>query len=917
MKVEHLRINGMHNPLGFALQPLRCAWRVTDTAAQTATGTVIEVAADAAFTHILYTKTGAGFNAAGTLLDLPLTPRTRYFWRVRVAADNGETAQSSGADWFETGKLDEPWAGQWIRPAKEDAFHPVFAKTFAAGGGIQQARLYISGVGLYEAELNGQKVGDEVLTPYYSDYRTECQYQTFDVTAQLQAQNTLRVRLGNGWYKGRFGLNTSKENFGNAFHMIAELRIQYADGRQQVIPSDTTWTYTRGETTLSDIYDGETIDRTQPAGEAKAAQPGGIEGALVERYSLPVREMETLPVQQVLCTPAGETVLDFGQNFAGYVVFGSKGLPKGAHITLDFAEILQHGNFYNANYRSAKSQFNYVADGREELVCPRFTFFGFRYVRVTGWPGKVNASDFVGKVLYSAMETTGHIETGHPGVNRLFLNALWGQKSNFIDFPTDCPQRDERLGWCGDAQVFAGTASYNMDTAAFYSKFLHDLRVEQQKLDGIMPGVIPVFDPKGAVYSAVWGDVATILPTVLYRHSGDDAALARHYPIMKDWVDRIDRDDAARGRRYLYDFGYQLGDWLALDGRTEQSTRGGTDESFIASCYYADSVRMVAEAAHALGYAADEEHYRALHQSIRAAVLQEYYTASGRLCIDTQTGYIVALATGLYLDKQRIVDGLRERLYKDCFRLKGGFVGAPIMCRVMAENGMEEEAYYFLLQRDYPGWLHCVELGATTIWERWNSVLDNGLLSGVDMNSLNHYSFGAVVEFLYRDAAGLRPLAPGFAKAHIAPLPDARLGWLKAHYDCPYGRYRSEWRIEEDGMFTLTVEVPFGCRAVVALPYHPEQACPEVGAGVHTFRYRPTRELRVKYSPCIPFKEMVDDEKVMAALTAVAPGLVRHLNDREEEYLCETVETLRTLPPYMGYTEQLLSEIKAALAQCY
>ena len=326
---------------------------------------------------------------------------------------------------------------------------------------------------------------------------------------------------------------------------------------------------------------------------------------------------------------------------------------------------------------------------------------------------------------------------------------------------------------------------------------------------------------------------------------------------------------------------------------------------------------MTADAAQALGYEEDEAHYRALYRNIRSAILREYYTASGRLCIDTQTAYIVALATGLYPDRQRIVAALRERLYKDCFRLKGGFVGAPIMCRVMAENGMAEEAYYFLLQRDYPGWLHCVDLGSTTIWERWNSVLDNGLLSGVDMNSLNHYSFGAVVEFLYRDAAGLRPLAPGFARAEIAPLPDTRLGWLKARYDCPYGRYRSEWTIEDDGQITLTVEVPFGCRAVVVLPDHPDHVREEVGAGVHTFHYRPARELRSRFGPRTPFKEMVDDERVMAALGRVAPRLKRHIDAREEEYLYETVETLRSLPPYMGYTEELLAQIKTALAECY
>lgn len=915
MQITHLHINGLSCPLGFALPNLRCSWQIRDTLAKRPHSARVEVASDPAFQHLLYCAESDGSDCTGFPLPVTLAPRTRYWLRVQVQADNGDTA--SAVTWFETGKMSEPWLGKWITPAEEDLFHPLFETRFTAGQAVQ-ARLYIAGLGLYAARLNGKDVGDEVLTPYYSDYHTECQVQTYDITALLQKDNLFEVVLGNGWYKGRFGLGNRKENFGSRFQMIAELHILYLDGHEQVIASDTSWSYRGSDIAASDIYDGETLDRllwAETPNPLRSAFHASYQGQLTDRYSLPVREQETIPVQHVLYTPAGETVLDFGQNFAGYVAFSAR-FPRDEKIVLDFGEILQDGNFYNQNYRSAKSRFVYISDGRTEWVRPHFTFFGFRYVRVTGWPGTLDPQDFAGKALYSSMEQTGWIQTGHAGINRLFSNALWGQKSNSIDFPTDCPQRDERLGWSGDAQVFSETASYNMDTAAFYSKFLHDLRLEQRKLDGILPGMIPVFDPKGVIFSSVWGDLATILPSVLYEHFGDKAALARDYPMMRDWVNRIDREDAARGRQYLYNFGDQLGDWLALDGRTAQSSAGGTDPYFIASCYYAHSAQLTARAAAVLGYQADAERYQLLEQQIRSAILEEYFAPSGRLCIDTQTAYVVALAFGIWRDREVLIRDLRARLYQDNFKLTGGFVGAPLLCHVLAENGMAEEAWYFLLQRDYPGWMHCIDLGATTIWERWNSVLDDGHLSGTIMNSLNHYAYGAVVDFLYRDAAGLRPLAAGFARAEIAPCPDPRVGFLDLQYRCPYGVYRCRWEICSDGSLQVLVEVPFGCTARLSLPDHPQAQPLELTAGSYSYHYQPLHSPWA-FGRHTPFKELMDRPDALEALGAVSPRLKRHLEAKDPEFLNETIATLKNLPPYMGFTDTVLDQLAQALDLCW
>lgn len=514
------------------------------------------------------------------------------------------------------------------------------------------------------------------------------------------------------------------------------------------------------------------------------------------------------------------------------------------------------------------------------------------------------------------MDITGFIETGHSKVNRLFLNALWGQKSNSVDFPTDCPQRDERLGWTGDAQVFAGTASYNMNTAAFYQKFLNDLRTEQEKYDGIVPGVIPVLDPNGPIFSSIWGDIATFLPMVIFEHSGDKAALAGNYPMMKDWVDKITREDKKRGQQYLYNFGNQLGDWLALDGRTEQSMNGGTDEYFIGSCYYAMSVAKTKEAARILGKTEDAAYYEELYGHIKDAVIREYFTQSGRLAIDSQTGYIIALYSGIYPDKERVKEGLRTRLYKDCYKLKGGFAGAPILCRVLAENDMQEEAFYFLLQEGYPGWLHCVNLGATTIWERWNSVLDDGHLSGTMMNSLNHYAYGAIIEFLYRDVAGLCPTKPGFQKIVYTPLINQKLGTMKASYNCPYGTWRSEWEIRPDGRVHIVLEVPFGCTADVGLPFYPDGNIGEVAAGVHRFDYQPTEDLRARYNKQTMFKDMMQDEKAQEVIERVSPLLGYFLGSGNEDFLYESLDTLVRMS-YMGFKEEEIEKLTKELTSIY
>lgn len=916
MRITNVRINGIKNPVGFDFETVCLSWKVRESKGKKQENARAEVSLDKNFEEILYSVEGGDLNSAALRLDFERKPYTRYFVRVSVTDDLGESAVSETA-YFETAKMDDPWIGKWIGTEKEDEFHPEFVKKFSVKKNLKNARLYICGLGLFEAKLNGKKIGDEVLTPYYSNYHDEEQYLTFDITESLKSgeENLVSVSLGNGWFKGRFGLGGQINNFGDSFKLIAEIRLNYEDGKTEVIGTDESWQYIGSCTENDSIYDGEIINRLlweNKENSPKKAVFTRAEGKLTARYSLPVKEMENMPIKEIIRTPLGETVLDFGQNFAGYVTF-ENALPKGTKVVFDHGEILQDGNFYNENYRSAKAQFVYVSNGEPETVRPSFTYFGFRYVRVSGWVGEINEKTFVGKALYSEMDRTGYIETGHKGVNKLFQNTLWGQKSNFIDFPTDCPQRDEKLGWTGDAQVFSGTASYNMDTTAFYTKFMHDLRAEQVKYDGIVPGVIPVLDPSGPIFSSVWGDIATFLPMVVYEHSGNIEVLRKAYPMMKDWVDKITKEDKARGQKYLYDFGNQLGDWLALDGRTEQSMEGGTDAYYIGSNYYAMSVQKTAKAAEILGYKEDFESLNELYGKIKDAIIAEYFTSSGRLAIDSQTGYIVALYSGIYKDKNAVISGLKARLYKDCYRLTSGFTGAPILCKVLSENGLEEDAFYYLLQEDYPGWMHCIKLGATTVWERWNSVLDDGHLSGTLMNSLNHYSYGSIVEYLYRDVAGLKALEAGFKKTLITPLVNAKIKYMHMVYDSAYGEYKISWKIRKDGFVVADITVPFGCCAVVGLPFYDENyGLFEVEAGEYHYEYLPTVDMLRRYNDKTMFKDMMHDPEAMQVIERVSPMLMYFLSTGNKDYFYESLHGLEKLS-YMGFTGEMINNLKTEL----
>ncbi|MEQ8677363.1 MAG: family 78 glycoside hydrolase catalytic domain [Aggregatilineales bacterium] len=834
MKITHLKINRIVNPLGFAIEKPTFSWIVEDTDDTIQTAAQILISYDYNFKNIIF---DSGEVVGNTSIDslayqppLSLQPRTRYFWKVRVWGET-ETAESDIA-WFETSKMDENWQAEWITPDFEDnQTHPILYHHFDLPAKVVSARAYICGLGLYHFELNAKKVGNEYLTPYCNAYDQWIQYQTFDITDQLTVgANLISVMLGNGWYKGRYGANGGSVDFyGDQFALICELHLTLENGDEQLIVTDPSWKAQPSAIIASDIFDGEMydarIDMTVPSsGKAFGVKPIDIDMKRLEaRRSLPVCINEEIKPIEIIHTSAGETVLDMGQNMTGWVRFKTSA-PAGTHIHLQFGEVMQEGNFFRDNLRTAKAEYTYIADGTDAVVEPYFTFYGFRYVKVSGWHGDLNIDDFTGCVVYSKIDIIGEIETSNEKVNQLFKNVMWGQKGNFLDIPTDCPQRDERLGWTGDIQVFTGTACFNMDSSAFLSKFAYDMAKEQSKTGGMVPHIVPMANlNKGG--SSAWGDVATILPWTLYEFYGDTRILEDQFESMRGWVDYIKRVDDSSGSKRLWTEGFHFGDWLALDGDDPTSRRGGTPEDFIASAFYCYSARIVGKAAKVLGRTEQADAYGRLSEEIKTAIQSEYFTVTGRLAVPTQTGYLLALYMDLVPDmfRERVEQDFIVKMNDSRVHLRTGFVGTPYLCRVLSDIGANDLAYQLLLNEDFPSWLYAVNLGATTIWERWNSINPDGSISSTSMNSLNHYAYGSIVEWMFRDMCGLNPSScaegiVGFRHARIAPKPDKSLQWAKARYYSAAGFYESGWHISATGQLTIEITIPFNASARVILP---------------------------------------------------------------------------------------------------
>ena len=850
MFIRRLRLNHLKNPLGFLLTSTVFSWVVDDTDATCAQASrIVVTGADG-----IVADTGwAQLDSLATKLELRLAPRTRYEWTVSVRTETGEEATSQPA-WFETGKQDEPWSAQWLScDGSSSTRHPLFSTCLSLTGEVASARLYACGLGFYDAQLDGVRIGDEYLAPGTNAYDQWLQVQTYDVTEQLRnagPKPTLSFLMGNGWWKGRFGFIPEDRGFyGSDWRLIAELHVTYADGSEQVFATGEGWQMGRSNITASNIYDGMQVDDTLPVAELVPAPLLASDDAaeatakLTDRLSLPVTAHETF-TPSVVRVPSGNLVLDLGQEFAGTFRLRVHE-PAGTTVRVQLGELLQDGEFYNENLRSAKQEYVYVSDGFEHVLEPRFTYYGYRYARIEGL-SSFDATDFTGVALYSDFEEVGTLTTGHALVNKLVSNTRWGMKSNFVDTPTDCPQRDERMGWTGDAQVFAPTALYLADQLPFYRKFAYDMAREADKFGGAAPLVAPAFMLEGPA-CAVWGDATCFIPWQSYLFSGDASVLEEHFDAMSAWVDHIEREDG--GDKHLWGGLHQLGDWLALDAPKNDRT-GATDPDFIAYLYWWRSACEVADAARVLGREQDATRYDAMAERVAAYIDAEYFTPNGRCAVTTQTAYALCIAFG-FGSPTFSAFALDRALARNEGKLVTGFVGTNFLPRALCEAGMASKAYDLLLNEGYPGWLREIKLGATTIWERWNSLDDDGVITGIGMNSMNHYSYGSIVEWLFAYAAGLRPVAsePGFRRAIVAPLPAWRLGHLACERTTSAGTWRVAWACVDERHLRFELTVPFGCTAEVTLPLADESAYVALGghelaAGTYALTYETSAPLR-------------------------------------------------------------------------
>jgi alpha-L-rhamnosidase len=918
--VDELTCEYKKNPLGIDIKRPRISWKIqSDQRGTMQMAYQLQVANDVDFSAPIW-DTGRIESDESIHIEYDgpnVSSRKRYYFRVKIWDNFDRESNWSEIAWWETALLTpEEWKAAWITPdskAIDPLAEPAFLlrKEFTLKSGVSSARIYGTGVGLYELFLNGERVGDDLLAPGWTSYHKRLQYQSYDVTEEIQAgANAIGIMLADGWYKGNLVRENNRNIYGNKRAAFFQLHVTYDDGAEQVIATDSTWKASTGPILFSEIYHGETYDaRQEQEGWCKAhfndqdwaetiIQEMPIT-ELVAQENVPVRVTEVLKPVEAFVTPAGDTVLDMGQNMVGRIRF-KVSAPLGTRIVLKHAEVLdQDGNIYFGNLKFAKQKVEYVTKGEEtEVYAPHFTFQGFRYVKIEGYPGQEHGlplEHFTGEVIHSDMEPAGVFECSDPSVNRLQQNIVWGQRGNFLDVPTDCPQRSERLGWTADAQVFVQTALFNYHGGSFFTKWLRDLKADQLP-DGNVPFVIP--NVEGGKGSAAWGDAATIIPWTVYQTYGDKRLLAEQYDSMKAWVEYIRRQGK---NEYLWNTGFHFGDWLALDAK-ENSFVGATPKDFIATVFYAYSTRILRDAAEVLRKTEEVQEYSDLLNKIMEQFNQEFVSPSGRLVSPTQTAHIIALMFDMVNGKakERTAYELNELIVQNDYHLNTGFVGTPYICFALSKGGYHETAVKLLMKDDYPSWLYQIKKGATTVWEHWDSIKPDGSFWSDQMNSFNHYAYGSVGNWMYKMIAGLDmdDRSPAYKKIKIEPkFAGISLTSAKAVHESMYGQILSSWHLTHEEV-ELEVKIPANTTAEVLLPQakladvlegnqplaigdiHSYQETSEgvkliVGSGSYHFKYRNERGLRPSFTEDTKLIDFLDYKEAVEILERVAPGMTK------------------------------------------
>lgn len=746
----------------------------------------------------------------------------------------------------------DDWIARFITPDWEDdrGAHkpgPLMRREFAVHNQLTKARLYITSLGVYEAKINGLIIGDHVLDPGWTSYDSMLYYQAFDVTGILyEGRNAIGVMLGDGWYRSRMS-HASKwfDRYNNRLALLAQLEIEYSDGSTEIIASDDTWKTHQGPVLASDIYDGEVYDARleQPGWDSAGFDDQNWLGVKPLEFDLSilrglvgpsVRRVESIEPVAMTISPSGKSILDFGQNLVGRLRL-TVGGQNGQTITIRHAEVLENGELYTRPLRSAKATDSYTLRGEGTVTWePIFTFHGFRYAEVSGWPGVIRKEDITAIVCHSDMERTGWFECSHPLINRLHENVIWSMRGNTLSIPTDCPQRDERLGWTGDIQVFSPTASFLYDCSGFLTSWLANLAADQTD-SGFVPFVIPDVLATTERPAAAWGDASVIVPWVLYQRFGDLKILSDQYQSMGAWVNLIER---TAGESRLWDKGPQFGDWLDPAAPPDQPGDARTPSYIVATAYFAHSAQLLGQISELLGKSEDAAHYHALADQVREAFIAEYLTANGRVISDSATAYAMALEFALFgspIQREHAGKQLAELVKENGYHINTGFVGTPLICDALCKAGEYDAAFRLLVQVECPSWLYPVTMGATTIWERWDSLLPDGKVNPGEMTSFNHYAFGAVADWLHRIVAGLSPAEPGYHRLLIKPVIGVGLTYAWARHKTPYGMAESSWKVV-DGQIEIKVVVPPNTTAEIFLPGKETEPI-KVGSGNYSWTY--------------------------------------------------------------------------------
>ena len=791
---------------------------------------------------------------------------------------------------------------KFIKPKNKEIFSPIFIKDFEIKKEIKKARLYITGLGLYQAFINNNKVGNAYLTPGFNDYDYYLRYQTYDITQLLKKDfnNIIEVHMGDGWYKGRFGLNSKEKIFGDEYKLCANILIEFTDNEVFNILTDNSWKIKYSKEISNNIYDGEEVDFTLIDKPLEEVIEINEKYNLIPDFGSLITEKEILN-PELYISPKGEQILDFKQNMVGFVRYKGD-LDKNQEMKISHGEVLLNKCFYNGNFGTAKALLKYKGDGEKRIYEPKFTFSGFRYALIEGL-NKVNPADFEGVVIYTNLETTIECKTDNEKINKLIKNAYWGQRGNFLDVPTDCPQRDERLGWTADTQVFVNTACYNMDSYNFYKKYLYDLRGDQlMYYKGDFPMYSPSLKHENDEGGAVWSDAGTIIPWNLYMNYGDKKLLEYFYPMMKDYIEILIKKDIDQGNRHLILNGFTFGDWLAQDGVCPQSVMGGTEPRFIMSVYYYVSINILRRTAKELNKVKDFEKYNELKENIYKAILNEYFTPNGKLTINTQTGYVLSLYYGIYRNKEHLINDFKKRMKNDFYRIKTGFTGTPLILLCLFDNDMEDIAYNLLFNEECPGWIYAINLGATTIWERWNLLNEDGTFTATDKNSnsFNHYAYGSVCEAIYSRIAGLKNLSLGWKKVRINPKLNYRMKKIEFKYESISGKYEIYWKWV-DKKFHLDVIIPFGAEAEIILPNGDKY---NVKEGKYHYECDIDKKIYAPFSVDTTLLEILKNEQACEIVKKFAPSVYELAISENEENKLNTVKE-NFLPMYNASPEEI------------